>query len=372
MPLVMDPWYKITREAEISTPALVIYPDRIENNIGRMIKIAGGSERLRPHVKTHKMSGVVKLKIKQGITRFKCATLAEAEMVAQCGGQDIMLAMQPVGPHIERFFRLQKTYPRSRFSTLVDNEIIVEQIASMASSYNQETDLWLDINNGMNRTGIVPGKDALHLFLNISKVPLIKARGLHVYDGHIHESDPAERRIICERDYEPVTSLINSIQRSGLPFPEVVAGGTPTFPIHADRNHIETSPGTSVLWDSGYSANFPDLPFLHAAVVMTRIVSKPGGRLLCLDLGHKSIAAEMPHPRVSLLNIVVNQYVSHNEEHLVIESPEADQWQPGDVLYGIPRHICPTVPRYKFAFAVRNGITEGEWQIDARDRMITI
>lgn len=368
----MDPWYKITREAEISTPALVIYPDRIEENISRMIKIAGGSERLRPHVKTHKMSRIVKLKILKGITRFKCATLAEAEMVAQCGGQDIMLAMQPVGPHIERFFRLQKTYPHSRFSTLVDSEIIVEQIASMASSLNQETDLWLDINNGMNRTGIAPGKDALRQFITLGNIPLIKARGLHVYDGHIHESDVAERRKLCERDYEPVTSLISSIQRSGLPVPEVVAGGTPTFPIHADRKHVETSPGTCVLWDSGYSGNFPDLSFLHAALVMTRVVSKPGKGLLCLDLGHKAVAAEMPHPRISLPDIPVTRFVSHNEEHMVIESPEADQWQPGDVLYGIPRHICPTIPRYKFAYAVRNGIIEGEWQIDARDRVINI
>jgi D-serine deaminase-like pyridoxal phosphate-dependent protein len=368
----MDPWYKITREDEISTPALVIYPDRIENNISRMIKIAGGSERLRPHVKTHKMSGVVKLKIKQGITRFKCATLAEAEMVAQCGGQDIMLAMQPVGPHIERFFRLQKAYPQSRLSTLVDTEIIVKQIASLAFSSDQEIDLWLDINNGMNRTGIVPGKDALRLYMNISKIPLIKLRGLHVYDGHIHESDLAERRIICERAYEPVNSLISSIQRSGLPVPEVVAGGTPTFPIHANRKHIETSPGTCVLWDSGYSGNFPDLSFLHAALVMTRVVSKPGGQLLCLDLGHKAIAAEMPHPRISFPDIPVTRFLSHNEEHMVIESPEAEQWRPGDVLYGIPWHICPTVPRYKFAYAVKNGIIEGEWQVDARDRMISI
>ncbi len=368
----MDPWYKITREAEISTPALLIYPDRIEDNISRMIKIAGGPERLRPHVKTHKMSEVVKLKIKQGITRFKCATLAESEMVAQCGGQDILLAMQPVGPHIERFFKLQKAFPRSKFSTLVDTESIVEQIAALASSYKQETDLWLDINNGMNRTGILPGEDALHLYLNASKMHFIRMRGLHVYDGHIHESDPAERRRICERDYAPVSSLIGAIKKSGLPVPAIVAGGTPTFPIHADRIHTETSPGTCVLWDSGYSENFPDLHFLHAAIVMTRVVSKPGGELLCLDLGHKAIAAEMPHPRISFPDIPVNRFVSHNEEHMVIESPEAEQWQPGDVLYGIPRHICPTVPRYRFAYAVRNGKTEGEWQVDARDRVISI
>jgi D-serine deaminase-like pyridoxal phosphate-dependent protein len=368
----MDPWYKVTRENEISTPALLIFPERVEANIQLMIKMGGGPGRLRPHVKTHKMSRVVMLKIKYGITRFKCSTLAEAEMVAQCGGQDIMLAMQPVGPHIERFFKLQKTYSRSRFSTLVDSDTIVERIAALAADQKQETDLWLDINNGMNRTGIGPGKDALRLYLKISKLPFINLRGLHVYDGHIHESDLAERRVTCERDYEPVTSLINSILKSGLHDPVIVAGGTPTFPIHASRLNTETSPGTCVLWDSGYLEHFPDLHFLPAALIMTRVVSKPGRKMLCLDLGHKAIAAEMPHPRVRLLDIQVKQFISHNEEHLVIESPEAEKWQPGDVLYGIPWHVCPTVPRYKFAWIIRNGAIEGEWQIDARDRMITI
>ena len=368
----MDPWYKVTGAAEVSTPALLVFPDRVEANIQHMIQTAGSPGKIRPHVKTHKMSDVVKLKIKQGIFRFKCSTIAEAEMVAICGGSDIMLAMQPVGPHIERFIKLQMTYPRSRFSTLVDSESIIEGIASLASTCKQEVDLWLDINNGMNRTGILPGKDALRLYLKINNLPFIKARGLHVYDGHIHESNLNERRRICERDFEPVTSLVHSIQISGIPDPVIVAGGTPTFPIHAGRIHTETSPGTCVLWDSGYAASFPDLNFLPAALLMTRVVSKPGRKLLCLDLGHKAIAAEMPHPRVSLLDIPVNRFISHNEEHLVLESPAAEQWKPGDVMYGIPWHICPTVPRYKSAYVIRNGRIEGEWQVDARDRMITI
>lgn len=368
----MDPWYIVKTAAELSTPALLVFPDRVEANIQLMVRTAGGPDRIRPHVKTHKMSDVVRLKIKQGISRFKCSTLAEAEMVALCGGRDIMLAMQPVGPHIKRFLRLQKGYPQSRFSTLVDTDSIVEQVASLASAHKQETDLWLDINNGMNRTGISPGEDAFRLYVKISNLPYIHVRGLHVYDGHIHESNLAERRRICEKDYEPVASLINSIKMAGIPAPVVVAGGTPTFPIHISRVNTETSPGTCVLWDSGYSANFPDLHFLPAAVLMTRVVSKPGRNLLCLDLGHKAIAAEMPHPRISLLDIPVNRFVSHNEEHMVLESPLAEQWQPGDVLYGIPWHICPTVPRYKSAYVVRNGMIEGEWQVDARDRMITI
>jgi D-serine deaminase-like pyridoxal phosphate-dependent protein len=105
---------------------------------------------------------------------------------------------------------------------------------------------------------------------------------------------------------------------------------------------------------------------------MTRIISKPGRKLLCLDLGHKAIAAEMPHPRITFAGIQVDRFVSHHEEHMVIESPEAEYWNPGDVLYGIPWHICPTVPRYSSALVIRNGHISGTWPVDARDRMITV
>jgi D-serine deaminase-like pyridoxal phosphate-dependent protein len=368
----MDPWYFIREAAEIPTPALLLFPVRIEENIRRMISMAGGPDHLRPHVKTHKMAEIVKLKIAHGITKFKCSTLAEAEMVAQCGGKDIMLAMQPVGPHIEGFFKLQKHYTGSRFSAIIDNPAIAEQIAAMAATCKQETDLWMDINNGMDRTGIVPGDEALELYLKISRLANIMPRGLHVYDGHIHEGDIGERRKVCERDFEPVVSLINAINHAGFPVSTVVAGGTPTFPIHATRRNTETSPGTCVLWDSGYESRFPDLDFLHAAVLLTRVVSKPGRNLLCLDLGHKAVAAEMPHPRITFPDLPVGRFVNHSEEHLVVETARAGDWNTGDVMYGIPWHICPTVPRYRSAFTVRNGRLSGEWLIDARDRAITV
>jgi D-serine deaminase-like pyridoxal phosphate-dependent protein len=368
----MDPWYHAGGVNEIPTPALIVFPERIEENIRRMISMAGGPDHLRPHVKTHKMAAVVKIKISNGIGKFKCSTLAEAEMVARCNGKDIMLAMQPVGPHIDGYFKLQLHYTGSRFSALADSPAVAEQLAAKAAALGLETDVWLDINNGMDRTGIRPGKEALLLYQKISNLPCLKIRGLHVYDGHIHDEDIRIRRRICERDFQPVYSLIEAIREIGPGVPAIVAGGTPTFPIHAGRRDTETSPGTCVLWDSGYHSHFPDLSFLHAAVLITRVVSKPGKDLLCLDLGHKAIAAEMPHPRVTFPEVPVKRFVNHSEEHLVVETQIADQFEPGDVIYGIPWHICPTVPRYKSAYTVVSGKISGEWQIDARDRMITL
>jgi D-serine deaminase-like pyridoxal phosphate-dependent protein len=68
----------------------------------------------------------------------------------------------------------------------------------------------------------------------------------------------------------------------------------------------------------------PDLDFLPAALVLTRVVSKPGPRRLCLDLGHKAVASEGPQPRVIFPELSDAQAVAHNEEHLVIETGRAD------------------------------------------------
>jgi D-serine deaminase-like pyridoxal phosphate-dependent protein len=365
-------WYHVKNAAEVLTPALLIYPDRVEANIRHMIKIAGSPELLRPHVKTHKMSNIIRLKLKYGITRFKCSTLAEAEMVAQCGGKDIMLAMQPVGPNIERLTKLQVHYPESVFSVTVDSGDIARKISSIAVVANKPADLWLDINNGMNRTGIFPGDEAVGLYKLMNSLPGIRLRGLHVYDGHIYDKDITERRKNCSRDFKPVISLIEALRKAGLKVPAIVAGGTPTFPIHAGNKNIETSPGTCILWDSGYNENFPDLGFIPAAVLMMRIISKPGKNLLCLDLGHKSIGAEMPHPRICLLDIPQCRFVKHSEEHLVVETIEQEKWNLGDILYGIPWHICPTVPRYPYAHVIRSNKFTEKWAIDARDKVISI
>jgi len=98
-------WYNVENPTDITSPSLLIYPDRVEVNIRRMIEIAGNPHRLRPHVKTHKMAEIVRLQMKHDICKFKCATIAEAEMVASCGAEDVLLAIQPVGPNQERFFR---------------------------------------------------------------------------------------------------------------------------------------------------------------------------------------------------------------------------------------------------------------------------
>jgi D-serine deaminase-like pyridoxal phosphate-dependent protein len=348
------------------------YPERIEENIRRMVRIAGSAGRLRPHVKTHKTAEIVRLQLKHGIGKFKCSTIAEAEMTAAAGASDVLLAMQPVGPAIARFFALKRKFPGTSFGAIVDSEDVIAEIGKAAVGFGTDASLWLDVNSGMNRTGIAPGTEAVRLYRLIHETKGLTAGGLHVYDGHIHESDAAARASRCDGEYAPVEAMIDWLQKAGTPVPAVVAGGSPTFPVHAKRAGVELSPGTPLLWDAGYGSAYADLDFLVAAVLVGRVVSKPAPGKICLDFGTKAVASEMPQPRVSLLGITGYRIAGHNEEHLVIEPPEADRYRPGDVVYGVPIHICPTVARYESASVVERGRCVGEWRIAARDRRISI
>lgn len=365
-------WYELEEVENVVSPSLLVYPDRIEKNIQLMVEMAGGPHLLRPHIKTHKTTEIIKMQIDYGIQKFKCATIAEAELLAQCGVEDILLAMQIVGANIRRFFRLMKKYPDSKFSTLVDNQETLGEIGEIASLEKVSISLWMDINVGMNRTGIPPNKEAAELFKSLANHSFMEARGLHVYDGHIHDTDINERKERCDDAFEKVLDLKKSIENKGVKVETIVAGGSPSFPIHCERSTIETSPGTTLLWDARYEELFPEMKFQKAAILFMRIVSKPAPNIICLDLGHKMIACEMGFPRLHILGLEDGKQIGQSEEHLVVETLKAADFKVGDVLYGVPMHICPTVAKYENLLAVKEGKVSGSWKVAARNQKITI
>ena len=369
---IKDNWYRIENIETIPSPALVVYPERLSANIDRMIKVAGAAERLQPHVKTHKMPEVINMQIERGIDKFKCATIAEAEMVASCGAAEVLLAVQPVGPNIKRFFDLKAKFPECKISCIADCEDIIIRLSDTARARAMTAEIWLDINTGMNRTGIAPGEKALRLFNRIGDSPMLSAGGLHVYDGHIHEPDFNLRRSLCDKAYEQVTELVTELEMQGNGNIKIIAGGTPSFPVHALKREVRLSPGTTLLWDFKSSSSFTDMEFLHAALLITRVISKPARDLVCIDLGHKALASEMVPPRVFLFNLHHYTMVNHSEEHMVLRTRDADKLQTGDVLYGIPFHICPTVDRYDSVYVAREGSVEGQWEVAARKRKLTV
>lgn len=365
-------WYTVTDTHQLDTPALVIYPARVADNIHRLLAMVDDVSRLRPHVKTHKSREATRLMLMAGIRKFKCATIAEAEMLADCGAPDVLLAYQPNEAKIGRLLELAAHYPDTKFACLVDNPATARLIAQRATEAGWVMPVYIDLNVGMNRTGMAPDASALALYQWLTTLEGVKPMGLHAYDGHIRTPDLAARIAACDAALQPVRQLRDDLMALGIEPPIIVAGGSPTFPVHAQHPDVECSPGTFIYWDKGYQSAFTEQLFRPAALVITRVLSLPDATKLCLDLGHKSVAAEGElSQRVSFLNAPELRLIGQSEEHLVVEAGPGHNYQVGDILYGVPNHICPTCALYERAYTIEDNRVSGEWLTVARDRRIT-
>jgi D-serine deaminase-like pyridoxal phosphate-dependent protein len=358
-------WYEINNEESVFTPAILVYPERIKENILRMIELAGNASRLRPHVKTHKMGEVVKLQVEQGIKRFKCATLSELEMTAQNGGKDILLSYPVLGPDIQKYIELMQEFPEVNFSLTVDAFDACADLTRAAIQNKLIFDVFIDIDNGMHRTGASPD-EAYDLATKIKISEYLQLKGLHIYDGHIHTSDFDQRKAECDKDFEQVNTLVQKLAQAGIDAGELACGGTYSFPIHAKHSERTLCPGTPLLWDAGYEETIPELDFLHAAVLVGRVISKPANNV-CIDWGHKAMAAEMQQPRVQFLNLEIKSIENQSEEHLVVTTSK--ELNLGDLVYALPKHICPTMALHEQVYVLEKNEVVDKWDVVARKRV---
>jgi D-serine deaminase-like pyridoxal phosphate-dependent protein len=301
----------------------------------------------------------------------KCATIAEAEMLAEQGMPDILLAYQPVGPKIERLAELCIHFVKSRFACLIDNATTASEISRLFAKHKITLPVYVDLNVGMNRTGISPN-DAFDLIEKCRSLPGIKVTGLHAYDGHLRDVDFETRKKRCDVGFTAVRELHRKVHEYLGSDLTIVAGGTPTYSIHCKRSKIECSPGTFIYWDKGYESILPEQQYLHAAVIATRVISKPSEDTICIDLGHKAIASENPLlQRIHFLSAGIIEPTGHSEEHMTLKIKNVNQFNIGDVLYGIPVHICPTVALHDRVHAVEGNTVTCFWNTRARNRYLT-
>jgi len=356
----------------IDSPALLVFPSLVKKNIAEMIRMVGDVNRLRPHIKTHKTAEGIQLMMDAGISKFKCATIAEAELLAMTGAKDLLLAHQPVGPRIERLQQLCIQYPQTVFSTITDNLDAAKQMGEVFAKQAQSMGVYIDINVGMNRTGIAPDETALALYEGLMQVKGIHFMGLHVYDGQHRQADPAARETACDEAFQAVYGLINLMESKGYPRPFIIAGGSPSFSIHAKKTDRDCGPGTNIFWDRGYGLTCPEQDFIPAVHILTRVISLPAPNRICLDLGHKAVASENElAKRVYFPDHPELTPVGQSEEHLVMELAPGHGFKPGDALIGIPYHVCPTVALHDSLIAIEGENIVGEWKVAARKRKIS-
>ncbi|HRA88383.1 MAG TPA: D-TA family PLP-dependent enzyme [Planctomycetaceae bacterium] len=358
------------------SPSMVIFRERLQANLDSMLVMAGHPNRLRPHCKTHKMDRIIRLWVEQGVTKHKAATIAECEMLAAAGATDVLLAYNPVGPNINRVVALATKFSTCRFSVTTDHEKPLQQLSAAAAKANVTIGVMLDVNVGMDRTGITPDHpSAVPLYTQTSKLPGLRPAGFHVYDGHLRQMSLNERMAAVAAQWPGVMELREKCAAAGVAVPALACGGTPTFPCYAEMDDpaIELCPGTCVLHDAGYGTHFPDLPFEPAAAIVTRVISRAGNDRLTLDIGNKAVAADPPKgSRIFLPELPDAVQAIHNEEHMVLITPDAERYEPGDVLLAIPMHVCPTSALYDRVAIIEKGQFVEFWEVTARNRKITI
>src|SRR5579871_5195442 len=249
----LDPAYVVNSFDDILTPALLVYPEIVESNIDRTLHLLdGNADHWRAHIKTAKLAFTLKMLIARGVRNFKCATTLELLTACECGASDILLAYPTIGANARRVREIADQFPEIRISVLAENE---EQIHQWQGS---RIGIFIDINSGMNRTGIEESRaaDIQSLVETVAKSSLV-FRGLHYYYGQHGGLAEPDRLAAAHFGYDRLMAIIAILESAGHAVPEVITAGTPTFPAalaypgfrNAHFVH-RISPGTVVYGDA--------------------------------------------------------------------------------------------------------------------------
>lgn len=371
------PWDERYRVSDIDiedvlTPALVVYPEIVASNIARTLQLLGGkSDRWRAHIKTAKLAYTLRLLVEQGLRNFKCATTLELLTACENGAADILVAYPMMGANAQRVREIADHFPNVRISVLAESD---EQIRQWIGS---QVGIFLDINPGMNRTGIDQSKkaEAVQLIGAVRQAKL-EFRGLHYYDGQFGHADEPQRTAAAHSGYDRLLELAGEIERNGFRVPEVITAGTPTFPcsltyegFHQANFTHRVSPGTVVYCDATSVAQLPrEFGYTPAVLVLTRVVSHPSDGIVTCDAGHKAVSADAGVPTCAVAGHPELTPLSPSEEHLPMQVEGLQAPARGEALYLVPRHVCPTVNNFDSALLVRRGRVEAVEKVSARGR----
>jgi len=359
--------YEVIDTSRVITPALLIYPEKLHHNIQATINMVGGdANRWRPHIKTAKLSAVVKGYIRDGLRQFKCSTTLELKMACEAGAEDVLVAFSMVGANALRVIEIAKEYPKTRVS------VLVEASAQLENWIGGSVGVYLDLNSGMNRTGMEV--DQVQEMIGLSRAAGANFRGLHWYDGHVSMIDQQERRKLAFDGYDRLMAIVAAFEKAGVAIEEVVTSGTPAapygylYPGFKGAPFVQRiSPGTVVYNDLSSLKQLPDFGYVPAAVVMATVISHPKAGVITCDAGHKAVGVDSGVPNCAVIGHPGLTPLKPSEEHLPFEVAAGTMAPPiGEKLYLIPRHVCPTVNNFDQALIVDDGQIVGLELVNAR------
>jgi D-serine deaminase-like pyridoxal phosphate-dependent protein len=329
----------------------------VDANIKATLTMLGGDpNRWRPHIKTAKIGAILRQLMDHGVINFKCSTTLELLAACQVGAADVLLAYSVIGANARRTLDIAEDFPRTRFS------VLVETLQQAASWRGTSAGVFIDINPGMNRTGIA--QERVAEIVGLAQQLGRQFRGLHYYDGHMSAFTLSDRERYVHKGYDQLLEIVSELKKTGIQVGELITSGTPatpfavTYPAFGSGAFLHrVSPGTVVFNDTTSLEQLPsEYGYVPAGVVLSTIVSHPTPRYITCDGGHKSVSADAGVPTCSVLGKPHLKPLKPSEEHLPIESLSDDSIPSiGEKLYLVPRHICPTVNNFDQALFVVDG-----------------
>jgi len=336
---------------ELQTPCFIVSERGIIDNLHATARACGGVKRLMPHVKTHRAKWIVERLVREGVTAFKAATVAEAAMVLEAGAPRVVWAYPTVNPTPMRaLLALAQTHAHARIGALVDSDTGLSawrMATNGAPPGNLE--LIVDLDPGMGRTGAPPEIATLRLARELAALGCFG--GWHVYDGHIHDVESTARRARVAAIAEEVAALMRAAAAEGLST-SLIAGGSYTFDAwpHALAHFV--APGSWVYSSSQHDAELGELGWTPSAYVLATVISRHG-ETVTLDAGMKAIAPDKPLAERFRWD---GRIVMMSEEHAVVENTDLAV---GDRVMLMPRHACTTAYLYPDAMVLTS---DGAWE----------
>ena len=345
---------------EVDTPALVLDLDAFEKNLSTLKSSVGNAVRVRPHAKTSKCPDVAKRQIALGAVGVCCQKVSEAEAMVEGGIGDVLVSNEIVGAQkLERLAALAK---KARIGVCVDS---AEGLAQLKAS-GADVDVYIEIEVGMKRCGVPPGKPAVDLARAIIASKL-RFSGLQAYHGRAqHLRTMEERHAVIETAAQHVGHTKRLLAQAGIACPIVTGAGSGTFMFEVRSGAWdEIQPGSYAFMDADYAKNEWAAPlprFEHALFVLTTVMSRPSAKLAVVDAGLKASSVDSGMP--GLWQRPGLAYTHASDEHGWVEGSEVPRL--GEKLLLVPGHCDPTINLYDWYVCVRKGIVENLWPITAR------
>lgn len=333
----------------VETPCFLIYEDAVRHNLRRTAEAAGGIDRLMPHVKTHRAPWIVKLLLEQGVTAFKCATLAEVEMVLENGGLSVTWAYPTVNAAtLMRFVELAKRFPDAQLIGLVDSERGIGAWREALRGAPANIGLRVDLDPGLGRTGVAMSDEALKLARALHAIG--RLAGWHVYDGHVKGDREARQQQVTALA-DQVRALRDTLHGEGIET-DMTGGGSYTFNLWPADLARHVSPGSWTFSSAQHDLELADLGWRPAAFVIATVISVHTGTAT-LDAGCKAISPDKPLAERFRWE---GRIILMNEEHTVVESHDLSV---GDRVLLMPQHACTTAYLYPDALVKTSA---GAWE----------